>query len=270
MLLGYRSRTTRPPGGGAPGESTPRAGAYDWGRMSAAASLAAGVVATLFCVDLVRRYRASPSPHTAAYAAGIGFFALATWALFVGTATGWTSASYRTFFLFGAIVNIPVLALGSMFLVVGRRAGHTMLLLMFPFFAIALPTTLAQPFDAGELPPGGVPSARDLWADMFGPRLWSVIGGRLGGAIIILLALVSLARFLRKNPRLVWGNLAIVAGTLAAATGGTILALGLDWGFAVSLLVAVTFIWAGYRIASGARRPPPATAEDGAQSVRRE
>lgn len=226
--------------------------------MSAVASLLAGVIATLFCADLVRRYRVSPSPHTAAYAAGIGFFALATWALFLGTATGWTSASYRTFFLFGAIVNIPVLALGSMFLVVGRRAGHLMLMLLFPFFAIALPMTVAQPFDAGALPDGGVPSGRDLWLEMFGPRLWAAIGGGMGATIIIVLALVSLVRFHRKNPRLVLGNLAIVAGTLAASTGGTILALGLDWGFAASLLVAVTLIWAGYRIASGARRRKPA------------
>lgn len=256
MLLGYR---VVPPGHAAApcARFAARPGAYDWDGMNAAASLAAGVVATLFCVDLVRRYRASPSPHTAAYATGIGFFALATWALFVGTATGWTSASYRTFFLFGAIVNIPVLALGSMFLVVGRRAGHAMLLLMFPFFAISIPTTLAQPFDAGVLPPGGVPSGRDLWVDMFGPRLWAAIGGGMGATIIILAALVSLVRFFRRNPRLVWGNLAIVAGTLAASTGGTILALGLDWGFSASLLVAVTLIWAGYRIASGARRPPP-------------
>ena len=227
--------------------------------MSAVASLLAGVIATLFCVDLVRKYRVSPNPHTAAYAAGIGFFALATWALFLGTATGWTSASYRAFFLFGAIVNIPVLALGSMFLVVGRKAGHVMLMLLFPLFAIALPMTVAQPFDAGTLPDGGVPSGRDLWLEMFGPRLWAAIGGGMGATIIIVLALVSLVRFHRKNPRLVLGNLAIVAGTLAASTGGTILALGLDWGFAVSLLVAVTLIWAGYRIASGARRTRPAS-----------
>lgn len=238
--------------------------------MSAVASLAAGVVATLFCVDLVRRYRASPNPHTAAYAAGIGFFALATWALFVGTATGWTSASYRTFFLFGAIVNIPVLALGSMFLVVGRRAGHVMLLLMFPFFAISLPTTLAQPFDAGVLPPGGVPGGRELWAEIFGPRLWAAIGGGMGATIIIVLALVSVVRFWRRNRLLVWGNVLIVAGTLAASTGGTILALGIDWGFSGSLLVAATLIWAGYRVAVGARRALPATAEGEAQSVRRE
>ncbi len=229
--------------------------------MSVAAALAAGIIATLFCVDLIRRYRASPSPHTASYAAGMCFFAIATWALFVGTTTGWSSASYRTFFLFGAIVNIPVLALGSMFLVVGRKAGHAMLLLLFPFFAISIPMTLAQPFDAAPLPPGGVPGGRELWVEMFGPRLWAAIGGGLGASIIIALALVSMFRFWRRNPRLVLGNVVIVAGTLAASTGGTILAFGIDWGFSASLLAAATLIWAGFRIASGARRPDPASRE---------
>ena len=224
--------------------------------MRAVPALVAGLVATLFFADLIRRYRAGPRPHTAAYAAGIGFFAIATWALFVGTATGWTSASYRTFFLFGAIVNIPVLALGSMFLVVGRRAGHAMLLLLFPFFAISLPMTLAQPFDAGALPADGVPGGRELWSEMFGPRLWAAIGGGMGATIIILLALISVVRFWQRNRRLVWGNVMIVAGTLAASTGGTILALGADVGFAVSLLVAVTLIWSGYRIAVSSRAEP--------------
>ena len=227
------------------------------GAMRAAPALAAGLVATVFLVDLLRRYRARPTPHTAAYAAGIGFFALATWALFVGTAAGWTSASYRAFFLFGAIVNIPVLALGSMFLVAGRRAGHVMLMLLFPFFAISIPMTLARPFDAGMLPAGGVPGGQDLWSEMFGPRLWAAIGGGMGASIIILLALVSVFRFWRRNRRIVWGNAAITAGVLAASTGGTILALGEERGFAVSLLAAVTLIWAGFRLASGGRAAGP-------------
>ena len=216
----------------------------------------AAVIATLFFVDLARRYRASPRPHTAAYTAGIGFFALATWALFVGTVTGWTSASYRTFFLFGAIVNIPVLALGSMFLVVGKRAGHTMLMLLFPFFAISIPMTVSQPFDAAPLPADGVPGGRELWTEMFGPRLWAAIGGGMGATIIIALALVSVVRFWNRNRRLVWGNLIIVAGTLVAATGGTILAFGIDWGFSASLLVSAALIWTGFRVAVGARRVP--------------
>ena len=237
--------------------------------MRVAPAFVAALVATLFFADLVRRYRAAPRPHTAAHATGIGFFALATWALFVGTATGWTSASYRTFFLFGAIVNVPVLALGSMFLVVGRRAGHAMLVLLFPFFAISLPMTLAQPFDAGALPADGVPGGHELWSEMFGPRLWAAIGGGMGATIIILLALVSVVRFWRRNRRLVWGNFMIVAGILAASTGGTILALGLDWGFSLSLLVAVTLIWTGYRIAVSARAAPVVSAEAEERSVRR-
>lgn len=224
--------------------------------MRAAPAGAAALIATVFFLDLAWRHRVKPAPHTAAYAAGIGFFAAATWALFAGTAAGWTSASYRTFFLFGAIVNIPVLALGSMFLVAGRRAGHAMLLLLFPFFAISIPMTLAQPFDAGALPSGGVPGGRELWAEMFGPRLWAAVGGGLGASIIILLALVSAARFWRRIPRLAWGNIVITAGVLAASTGGTVLALGEERGFAVSLLAAVTLIWAGYRLASGARSSP--------------
>ena len=168
--------------------------------MEATLALVAAVAASVFFGDLLRSYRSVPRPHTAAYMAGIGLFAMATWALFIGTATGWTSASYRAFFLFGAIINIPVLALGSMFLVVGRRAGHIMLFLMFPFLAISIPMTVAQPFDAGPLPPGGVPSGRDLWLEVFGPRLWAAIGGGMGATILIVLAVVSVFRFWEEEP----------------------------------------------------------------------
>ena len=65
---------------------------------------------------------------------------------------------------------------------------------------------------------------------------------------------MSAFRFWNKNREIVWGNLLIVGGTLAAASGGTGLALGESSAFAVSLLVAVTLIWAGYRVASGGRR----------------
>jgi uncharacterized membrane protein YfcA len=67
---------------------------------------------------------------------------------------------------------------------------------------------------------------------------------------------VSIFRFWKKNRRIVWGNLLILGGTLAAASGGTGLALGESSAFALSLLVAVTLIWAGYRVASGGRKAP--------------
>lgn len=225
--------------------------------LDTALSLIAAAAATLFATDLWLDYRRRPRPHVAAYATGMTMFAVATWALFIGVTYGWTGPLYRTFFLFGAVLNILFLALGSMFLVVGRRAGHVMTIAIGAFAAISVTLTLTVPFQE-ELPSGGVP--HDVFATGFGPRLFAAIGGGLGATILIVLALVSVFRFWKTNRRLVWGSLLIVAGTFAAAWGGTGLAFGEAGGFAFSLLLAVTFIWAGYRVASGGRSAPPSDA----------
>jgi hypothetical protein len=177
-------------------------------------------------------------------------FAIATWAFYLGLTFGWTGPLYRTFYLFGAVLNIPYLALGSMFLVVGKRSGHVMAIALGALTAISVTLTATVPF-AAELPADGVP--HDVFATGFGPRLFAIIGGSTGAMILIVLALVSVFRFWRTNRRIVWGNLLIVAGTFAAASGGTGLALGEGSAFALSLLVAVTLIWAGYRVATRGR-----------------
>lgn len=220
-------------------------------------SAVAGAAATIFAADLWRGYRSRPRPHIAAYAIGMTMFALATWALFVGVTFGWSGGAYRTFFLFGAILNIPFLALGSMFLVVGRRSGHAMTIFLGALAAISTTLTLTVDFQH-ELPIGGVP--HDIFATGFGPRLFAAIGGALGATILMVLAAVSLIRFWTRDRQLVWGNALILAGTGAAASGGTVLAFGEATWFALSLLVAVTLIWAGYRVASG-RRPAPSQSD---------
>lgn len=212
----------------------------------------AGGAATMFAFDLWRDQRSRPRPHIAAYAMGMSLFAIATWSLFIGLTYGWAGPVYRTFFLLGAVLNIPLLALGSMFLVVGRRSGHVMTIVVGAITAIATTLTLTVPFEQ-PLPDGGIP--HDMFATGFGPRLFAIIGGAAGTTILVILALVSLFRFWRRDRRIVTGNALILTGTVAAAWGGTGLALGEASGFALSLFVAVTFIWAGYRVASGRRIP---------------
>ena len=224
--------------------------------MDTTLALLAAVAATVFSFDLWLGYHRRPRPHIAAYGVGMTMFAVATWAFFIGLTFGWAGPVYRAFYLFGAILNIPYLALGSMFLVVGRRSGHVMTIILGAFTAISTTLTATVPF-ANPLPESGVP--HDIFASGFGPRLFAIIGGAAGSTILIALALVSIFRFWKSNRRIVWGNLLIVAGTFAAASGGTGLALGESSAFAVSLLAAVTLIWAGYRVASGARAAPERT-----------
>lgn len=219
--------------------------------MDAVLSAIAATAASLFAADLWRDYSRRSRPHIAAYATGMTMFAIATWALFGGVGFGWTGGFYRTFFLLGAVLNIPFLALGSMFLVVGKRSGHATTLFLGALTAISTTLTLTVPFER-PLPDGGIP--HDMFATGFSPRLFAIIGGALGTTILVALALVSLFRFWKKSRHLVWGNALILLGVLAAASGGTGLALGEAAGFSLSLLVAVSLIWAGYRVASGRRR----------------
>src|SRR5690554_7871340 len=109
-------------------------------------SFFAGAAATVFAVDLWINYARKPRPHVLAYGIGITMFALATWALFAALVWGWNPFYYRVFYLFGAVLNIPYLALGSMFLVGGKRAGHIMTILLGAFSAISITLVATAPF----------------------------------------------------------------------------------------------------------------------------
>ncbi|HSK06436.1 MAG TPA: hypothetical protein VK990_02865, partial [Acidimicrobiia bacterium] len=108
--------------------------------MDSALALLAALAALGFSADLWLDYRRRPRPHIAAFGTGMTMFAVATLAFYLGLAVGWSGPLYRAFYLFGAILNIPFLALGSMFLVVGRRSGHTMAIVLGALTAIS--TTL--------------------------------------------------------------------------------------------------------------------------------
>ena len=158
-------------------------------------SIVAAALASAFAVDLVLDFRRRPRPHTGAYAAGISMFAVASWALAYGLTAGWTGTSYRTFFLLGAIINIPFLALGSMYLVIGKRAGTIMFIACGAIAAISTTLTTTVPF-ANPLPESGIP--HEIFppvSEGFGPRLLAAIAGGTGATILIVLAVVSLFRF---------------------------------------------------------------------------
>ncbi len=220
----------------------------------------AGIVASAFAIDLGRSALRRPRLHARVWATAMGFYAVATWALAAGLAFGWSEPLFRTFYFFGAIANIPLLAAGSVALVAGEQWGRRFLLGVGVFIVLGAAATVAG--DAtGALPVTGIPEGSELFAfgidaggvTLPGPRVFAIIAGSVGTLVIVGFSLVTAVRVRRSNRRLAIGNLLIIAGALAPALGGSLTALGEGGGLAISLLVGATLLYAGYRTAISAR-----------------
>lgn len=95
--------------------------------MALAAGLVAAATSGAFSVALLGRYAASPGRSGRALLAwglALAMFCVASLMLLVGVVVGWGSATFRAFYLFGAVLNVPWLALGSVEINL-RSAGTT-------------------------------------------------------------------------------------------------------------------------------------------------
>lgn len=220
----------------------------------------AAAAATAFSIELGTSYRRRKRPHALAWTAAMGAYAAATWALFFGLTAGWNDLTFRTFYLLGAIVNIPLLAVGSVYLVVGERAGRRVLVATLAFLAFGLWLTLSAPL-IGDIEGVGIPAGSEVFdftfdadgATLPGPRIPAAIAGGLASLAIIGLAGYSAIRFWKTKRQLALGNLLIIAGTFAPTLGGSLTAFGEGAALSISLLLGAVLLWAGYRVASGAR-----------------
>lgn len=217
----------------------------------------AAVVATLFAQATSVRFHQRRAPHELAWTLALAMFAFAAVAMFLGDSTGWDSGTYRAFYLFGAILNVPWLALGTVYLFVGRgRADRIRTGLVF-FSGVAVGTMLATPI-RGTLPAGEIPDGSEHFGAL--PRILAGVGSGLGATILIAGAIVSALRARRRVAgddttarRLGIANVLIATGTLIVSAGGTVkgwLGLDVDEAFALCTAIGICVIYAGFWSAS--------------------
>lgn len=266
---------TKPVGGLRPngGDRIGTAAPYARAAMNTALAAAATLVALAFAANTLDRWLRRRRPHEAAWSVALALFALGSGALWWAEADGWNLAAFRVFYLAGAVLNVPWLALGTVYLLAGVAIGDKVRawLLLASGFAtgvvLVAPTRMAVA--GGELPTG---------KEVFGvaPRVLAAVGSGVAAVVIIAGALWSAWRVWRGRvpslggPRLVSaprrlaaGNMLIAAGTLVLSASGTLAGrLGKDRAFAVTLLAGVVVLFAGFLVASTAPRPGGAYPSD--------
>jgi hypothetical protein len=202
-----------------------------------AVAAGASTVAMAFALATFERWIVGRRPQELAWSVALLLFTLGALSLWTGAALGWSPWSFRLFYLFGAIANVPVLALGSVYLL-DRRAGHVTaaaLALVLGFAAGVMATTRVGAIVATELPQGS-----DVLDAL--PRVLAAVASA-GGAV----AVFTIAVWSAIQRRRVIGNALIALGTAILSTSGLLNSvLGEMDAFAVTLAVGIAVLFAGF------------------------
>ena len=234
-----------------------------------ATALAAGatVVALAFTLALADRWLARRRRHERAWLFSMALFTVASGALWWGAGIGWSPLAFRCFYLFGAILNVPWLALGTIELLAGERWGRAFGRVLAVGSGFAAGVVLQAPLRA-PVKRDGLPAGRDVFGPL--PRILAAVASGVATLLLVGGALWSAWRLWRVGARsrsatpvadvvpftprrLAAGNVLIAVGTLILGASGTLNArLGAARAFAVTLTVGVVVLFAGFLVATSA------------------
>ncbi len=233
--------------------------------VATALAASACLVASAFCLLTIDRWFRRRSPHDLAWSVAMALFVLWAGALWWAESRGWSPVTFRVFFLAGAVLNVAWLALGTVYLLFGRRIGDATRTILLLLSGYATGVVVMAPMRA-PVDPDSFPTAKELFGVT--PRILAAVGSGVPAMVIIVGALWSALRVARgripaattsarraaTSPRmLALGNVLIAIGAVILSASGTLAGrLGKDKAFAVTLAVGVVVLFAGFMVASNA------------------
>lgn len=221
-------------------------------RAEAVLPLLATVVAWEFALALVRRWWRSRRPYLRSWAISLLCFAIGSGCLWYAEAFGWSSPVFRAYYIFGALLSVPWLAMGELELLAPAKVTRVVLAFLVLFSLDAAITIGASPFaHAGRLTGFAVPAGKDWFGVL--PRVLVVVSNAVGTLVVVggtvWSGLRSRGRGRAARTRF-RGTLVITAGVLIAAAGGALTFLSKVNSQAATLAAGVTVMYVGFVLAS--------------------
>lgn len=230
---------------------------HGWGL--AVFPLLAAAIALVFALRLTQRFLKRRRSYEGVWALALLMYATASFAMFLGVVNGWTPLEFRVYWAFGAVLNVPYLFLGEVYLLgrLGRKGAiANVLVALLTLFA------LDRVWDA-SVHAGPLARALPLGKEVFGDgslayRLAQYYS--LPAYFLLLGGLVWSTQQMRGKPEL--RNR--MTGTFGIAMGATIVAIGSGIGaafhvvplFSISLAAGIAVMFWGF--VRGSRPANPA------------
>jgi hypothetical protein len=230
--------------------------------------LLAAIVSAAFAALLVRQLVKRRRPYQAVWAVALAMFAAASAVVAVGVAGGWTVAEFKAYWLLGAVLTVPYLAQGEIYLLV-RSARVTNVLMFVLFFGTAFALSRVRSAHVlasalrDDLPSGHEAFSADAFALKIA-RLYSYPAF----AVLVLGTLWSAWRMRgrREMRDRFLGTLAIAVGATIVAAGSAFAAAGNATGFSLTLTAGIAAMFWGFLRASRATQPLAPSSGDPASS----
>jgi hypothetical protein len=221
--------------------------------------LAASLLAFWFAAQLARRFIARRRPHEGVWAIALAMYGIASLAMFYGVIDRWSTGEFRTFWLFGAVLTVPFLFAGELYLLAPKRHAHAFLSALVGGAVVAGKEIWQAGMNVRPLA-SSLPLGKDVFGDNSAPyRLAQYFSWP--AYLLLLAGLVWSAYRMGRRPELRDRT----AGTLGIAVGATIVAIGSGVGagfhivplFSAALAAGVAVMYWGFLRAT--RSPQPAS-----------
>ncbi|CAN5470725.1 hypothetical protein BH23ACT9_BH23ACT9_01720 [soil metagenome] len=208
--------------------------------------LLAIAIAWLFAGQLGRQYLARRTDHALAWAISLFLFGLGHVAVLIGITAGWSAPTFGVYWLSGALLNVPFLAIGQLHLMDRKRS-----VLWWTFAGLAVvwnvAFTITATYDTAALAAAtGVPSGESI---IGGTTAYALLRPMTWTFAIVVLGCAWSAFRMRK-----WALLLIAVGTTVAAAGSSVIGSDVDYLFPVLSAVGVGLMYVGFRTVSAPAR----------------
>lgn len=224
-------------------------------------ALAGAFVAGAFAMRLLRQFHERRRPHALAWGGSLLLYAAGMVALTVGLWLGWSSPAYAVYWFTGALVTVPLLAVGELHLL-APTYSRWWWVVASAVMVVALVAVVASEFDAAALSSatadGGIPPGAEVLEDQ--PAYAALQPLTLTGTVIVVVGTVwSAVR--RRRPAV----LLIALGVVVAASSSAFVRNDLDALVPVALAGGVAIMYAGFHATTArppSRRRPPTGVHD--------
>jgi hypothetical protein len=211
------------------------------------------VISAAFAWVILARYRLKrQSYHLLWWGIGIGTYGVGTLIESLVTLLGWQSALFKAWYIAGALLGAAPLAVGTIYLLFGRRAGHIAVVLLCAAVGVTSIFVILSPVRMELVDPKMLNGKALAWQSI---RRVTPFINSLAALFLIGGAIYSAIRFfgVPESRHVSIGNIFIAIGAILPGIGGMGSRMGRTELLYISEFIGMILIWIGYKYC---QRPP--------------